>query len=234
MPRPAPLRAAIAAAATVAAVFALPAAAAVPPACQLVKDRLGDAGPVPDPTGQIEPMEPSDPALDVRSADVGVTPSYLTTVIRVGGLPATFGPDPQAPLGRGYALTARITGVNLPVYTRLVARPFDVPRAEWGFVHPLFGPLVAGPARAVVDAAAGEVRVSVLLDAVPALQPQLGNGGVFYDKLSVQTQRLVDDPTGTPTQLEFATSPLLPVIVDTAVSDARYEAGRPTCVRVGR
>jgi hypothetical protein len=211
-----------------------PTATAGAPSCRIVSDRLNDAGLVSDPTGRgLDPItqaELPDPSLDIRSADIATTPSYVTIVIRLAAFTAI---DPQSPVGRSYMFSARVTRIAPRLFARLSTGALDVARAEWGFVDDMLGPLAFGPARAVVDSIAGEVRMSILLDAAPGLQPRLGRAGVVFDQLQVETSRVVGDPAGSRDPTGYGTIPMR-VAADRADSTAKYLGGSPSCVRIGR
>jgi hypothetical protein len=214
-------------AALLSATLAAPADAAP---CGRVTDRLGDAS-----AGnllgvsQASPVTsnvPSDPALDIRSADVATSGSYVTTVVRLAG---DVGPvDPAAP-GRGYLFSFRSPRYRDQVFTWVRFHPLALPDAVWGVFDATQAgtPRVLGPARLLVDRTGTEVHATILLDADPALRAALGPRGVRLDRLHAETEWDLGDPNGT-----GATTALAPV-ADVASTTATYVAGSASCVRPG-
>lgn len=69
-----------------------------PPLCFLIKDAAGEAGVMGNMAGQTT----YDPNLDITSADVGISATTITVVIRVKDLVDN---DDKAPTGRTWAMT---------------------------------------------------------------------------------------------------------------------------------
>jgi hypothetical protein len=214
-------------AALVAATLASPAHAAP---CGRVTDRLGDASAANllgvSQASPVTSNVPSDPALDIRSADVVSSGSYVTTVIRLAG---AVGPvDPAAP-GRGYLFSFRAPRYRDQVFTWVRIHPLALPDAAWGVfdVAQAGTPHVMGPARLLVDRTGTEVHATILLDADPALRAALGGRGQRLDRLHAETEWDLDDPNGT-----GYTSALAPA-ADVANTTGTYVTGSATCIRPG-
>ena len=212
--------------AVVALVAAVPQAAGARVACHVVNDRIGDATPAAgtpadSPLGNVQP---NDPSLDIRTADVASSTYYLTTTVRLAGWSTV---DPYSPLGRQYVFYLKPAGYSRRLYTLATVRPFDVPRAEWGVLDPLFGPIAVGVARVTVVPRTAEVQVTFRIDSAPFAASVLGPGQPL-SLLQAQSLRLLGDPTEAVTP-----SNLSPSAADDATSTTTYVAGTASCLRAG-
>jgi hypothetical protein len=221
----APYRA-LAVAALLGAVVAVPARAAAP--CRRVSDRLGDAVPgngVPQASPVLSNV-PSDPALDVTSADVASDRRFVTTVVRLAA--DTTALDPRAP-GRDYLFSFRPARYPATVFTWVRFHPLAMPDAVWGIFDPaqLGAPRIVGPARLLTNRAGTELHATIDLDADPVLRSYLGVPGQTFTALHAESDLDVEDPNG------FGFSTFDDPAVDTADSTARYAAYGPSCVRPG-
>jgi len=198
---------------TAGAAAAAPKAPPVQPSCNLMIDDKGDA--------KFLGAVPNDANLDITSADVASDAKTVTAVLRVASFAAT---DPQSPLGRGYYVLFNAPGSDFPVYFNMQITP-DLTRFAWGDREVLAtgsGSYVRkGDATGVIDAAKGEIRISVPVADVKAVA-KVTPGMKLTNISASATAVLGTSQTGG-----------LVSTVDSATSTKPYVAGSPSCVKPG-
>jgi hypothetical protein len=189
-------------------------AAAPKPSCNLLTDDKGDAH-------FLVSAAPNDPNLDIVSADVASDAKTFTAVLRL----ASFaGVDPQSPLGRGYYVQFEPPKADFPVYFNMETTP-DGTRYTWGDTETLAtgngSYKKQGDATGVVDAAKGEIRISVPLADLASFV-KIRPGAKIANLTASATAVLGTSVTGG-----------LVATVDDGASAASYVAGSPSCVKPG-
>ncbi|MCU1591852.1 MAG: hypothetical protein JWP11_3108 [Frankiales bacterium] len=176
------------------------------PACDVLVDPAGDE------------LPPSDPSLDIVSADLANNATTLTAVIRVAKLSAA---DQMSPTGRYYNVTYdyRSTGLGSGPISALLTPTGDL----W----------VNGDGTGVVDVAKSEIRISVPISRLgghPLFKP-----GDALEHINAQSDLAVPatpSPTDQVPHYSFGASfNLFPV--DRGVTEKTYPVGAPSCVKVG-
>jgi hypothetical protein len=190
------------------------AAAPVAPSCNLLVDDKGDA--------QFLGAVPNDANLDITSADVASDAKTITAVLRLAAYADT---DPQSPLGRGYYVLFNAPGLDFPIYFNMQITP-DLTRFAWGDRETLAtgnGSYVKkGDATGVIDAAKGEIRISVPVSDVKGIA-KVAPGAKLSSLTANATAVLGTSATGG-----------LVSTVDDAASSKTYTMGTPSCVVPGK
>lgn len=183
------------------------------PVCNLLVDDKADA--------EFLGLAPNDPNVDITSADIASDAKTITAVLRLASFSET---DVQAPLGRGYYVQFTAPGSEFPIYFNFQITP-DLKRFAWGTQEVLAtgnGSYVKqGDATGVLDAAKGEIRISVPVSAV---------GAVASVKPGVKLTNL--EASSTVVLGTSATGGLVST-VDDATGSKAYVAGYPSCVKPG-
>jgi hypothetical protein len=184
---------------------------APPPVCNLVTDPAADSGPFAA-QGQSSGYDPS---LDIVSADVASDTKNLTAVIRVKHL-AQFSPttpDTNSPLGREWQFNLVINATH-----NYELAAFDGP------VGPNF---TTGANGGTLDYAHNEIRITQSLSALPFAMPK-GSPMTSLRATAYSTVQL-DSAAG------FGNATILSQEdVATGKPTAKYFAGTPSCVKVGK
>lgn len=193
----------------VAGLAGAPAAHARPrkPVCHLVKDVAADE-------------TVSEPALDVRGADLASDGRRLTALVRLGGHPDTSAPT--SPLGRVYTFRFRGAGDGeFPVFLSYVTTP-TTKEASYGFHDPVSRQdIERGPATVKVTASSVAVTVPlVVLEPFGKFHP----GSVLSEPV-VESLRVLGARTDLGTDLRTG--------ADIADGTGTYVAGSRSCVPVG-
>lgn len=181
-------------------------------ACNLLTDNKGDAGGflVTDP----QPL-PSNPQLDIVSADIASDAKSITAVVRLDALTTT---DSMAPTGRTYYVNFFVGEKQL----FLAAALDSAGAAEFSAGHIATTRSTLGPATGVVDTANKQVRITAPISQFAAqavIKP-----GVKITDLNALAQRYIGQRGvggATPT-------------ADTAAGGSPYVAGSKSCVKVGK
>ena len=200
------------------AASATPSLAGPSKACLLIRDVAGDA------TDQPNMTVPgvNQPDLDIVSADVASDARWVTTVVRVQDLGTAL----DAPGRRSqYRFSFRL-GLNEAVET-FAYRGVDGER--FAVTVPTEGEertKTLLPATGVFDVARNEVRVTIPL--AQASQGRKMPKKTYFTELSASTFR------GTGPAVGIAGSVGVSTGMDSASTTARYLAGSPSCVPVGR
>lgn len=205
------------------------AAPAAKPVCNLIADAKGDAGVDPVPGGAGD---------DIVSGDVASDATTVTAVIRLAGLQT---PDPQAPLGRSYAVLFTAPGSADLLY--LAARTYPQgTKFIYGYqaVDPntsVTTNYTLGDATGVVDAGKGEVHVSAPVKAfVDGAKAKLAKGAKLAG-LSASVDRIYGQGF-VPSQSPAPGAPRVPLGGFTLQFDnatgSTYVMGTPSCVAVGK
>lgn len=184
------------------------------PVCNLIADDKADAS--------FLGAAPNDPNLDIVSGDIASNAKTITAVLRLASFAET---DPQAPLGRGYYLEFNAPGLDTPIYFNFQITP-DLKRFAWGTQEVLAtgnGSYVKkGDATGVLDAAKGEIRISVPVADVNAVG-KVKPGAKLTNLAASSTMVLGTSVTGG-----------LVSTVDDAAGTKPYIAGAPSCVTPGK
>jgi hypothetical protein len=175
-----------------------------PPICNLITDPAGDAGILNDTGGETL----RDPSLDIVSADLGVSATMLTAVIRLKELPKE---DQKAPLGRtwSFAFTTNNVRVGMSAYTSQQA-----------------GDRFTNAAGGVVDWANKQIRFHVKLADEP--KANLKKGALLKGFYLTSNAVVALDPT---LGLGYAITPS--GAADTVSSEKTFTVGAASCVKVG-
>ena len=178
----------------------------VPKSCKLLQDPADDAGPLTTAGGP----QTSDPALDVRYADIAADARTLTVVWGVKQL--STDPSLSAP-GRRWRLTYTV-GPTAVVQT-VVSGPH--------------GTVFDGDATGVIDAAKNEVRMWIPLTKIKGVR--VAKGAVLRN-ISIST----DAGTQFPRSAGIGDIQPYPFVSpgDTGRTDKIYTVGAPSCVAIGK
>jgi hypothetical protein len=169
---------------------------------------------------------------DVLSADVASNRTTITAVVRPAALVAT---DPRAPFGRNYYVQFQPEGTEDELYLAVRTYPTG-PLASYGLQHlNADGTTTStrlGDAKAVVDLAEQEVRISVPIGAFAPTKAHLTVG-----RRITQPHALIGrNATPVPSQ-DVPTGQRLPagqvVYLDEGFG-VSYVLGTPSCVPIGR
>jgi hypothetical protein len=216
------------AAATLAAIGAVPAhaAPAPKPVCNLVVDDKGDS---------TASTVPGDTSVDLVGGDFASNAKTITAVIRVDKL---VNPDPQAPFGQSYFATFTVKGLADTLTMSVGLYPTGN-EFKFGYqgVDPNTGvntSYTLGDATGSIDLAKGELRVSADIAKFPQAK-SLKPGGLVstlvLEARRVYGQRKVpsqDTPAGVRVPLGGVT-----LTFDTA-DGKKYTLGAKSCVAVGK
>ena len=189
-------------------VAASPATAAVKkpkPVCNLLTDATGDAGIAANAGGETT----YDPSLDIVSADIGVSGSQLTFLIRIKDLTET---STKSPTGRTWsvAFTNGTPSVGLSA-----------------FHSPVFGESFSSK-KGVVDFARDQVRITI--DLKDVAYAKIKKGSVlrgFYVTTNVVVALDPDHGMG------HSFAPLSGATDELLGGKAAFVVGSPSCVKVG-
>lgn len=178
------------------------------PVCNLVTDAAGDA------TGFLvasaTPL-PSDPNLDVLSADVASDAKKLTAVIRV----AALGADTTSPTGDIYYQNFSVDGTKY--FLEATVNGTTATYSYGNFTGTGGTRKNLGEADGKLDAAGKAVHITV-----PASTVGITNGKSVIDGLDTLAQRYID----------LVAVGITPT-ADEATSDRSYKTGAPSCVKPG-
>jgi hypothetical protein len=184
------------------------------PSCNLMLDDKGDA--------QFLGAAPNDANLDIVSADIASDAKTVTAVLRLAAFSEV---DPQSPLGRGYYVLFNAAGSEFPIYFNMQITP-DVTSFRWGDLETLAtgnGSYVKkGDATGVIDAAKGEIHISVPVSDVKSIA-KVAPGAKLSNVAANATAVLGTSVSGG-----------LVSTVDDATSSKPYIAGSPSCVKPGK
>lgn len=206
--RPAVAAGVVAAFALAGVASAAPAKPAAAPVCNLVTDDKGDAA--------VGPL-PSDPNLDVTSADVSSNGKVVTAVIRLASYSDT---DAQSPMGRTYYFGFNAPGATNQIYLSVGVDPALGTTYDYGDLEGSLYTSKGSDATGAIDAAKGTLTVTAPADlgGLATLKP-----GVKLTGLEVKSTALVG----------VAGSGLVQT-VDTATGSKPYAVGTPSCVVPGK
>lgn len=175
--------------------------------CDEVSDVTGDA------TGFLEPgLLPSEPGLDIVSADIATNTTTLTAVVRVLKLSSTT----LAPTGRTFYVNFTVGGTQL--YIHGDSTPTSGITGGVGTIATTRTEM-AGVVKVTYDNAKSEVRMSVPLAVFGKKSPI--KKGTHITAINALSQREID----------LVAVAITPTADETGNGD--YVAGTPSCVKVG-
>jgi hypothetical protein len=174
-------------------------------ACNLIRDKRGDAT---GPFGQNLGPSLADPAVDVLSADIATNASRLTAVIRVAGDPRTAATS--SPSGRYWFVHFSVAGHDFEAFA-------DSGLATGGYgVREVGEQQLPGAHNGTGSLSNGAVSITVPLTALRDRRATVRAGSSLFTGLAAVSGRTTD------------TGP-----ADLAPIGDPYRAGTPSCVKIG-
>lgn len=200
------LRSLVACAALVAATGGVASAAVKPaPVCNLVQDEVGDTASAPFPASN---------AIDIKSADIASDGATLTAVLRVAKYTAN---ETETVYGKRYIVAFEGAGLK-PMYLTALDYPAGISYNFGEVTESATGPSYSstGTAKGAIDAATGEIKISVTAaDLAAASFGKLQKGGSIKGINAVTFRRVGN-------QLFDG---------DDAATSKKYTVGAASCVK---